>query len=550
MRPSSSRRQGAVQVLLAFLVFYAICAAQSRTESGGRPEFIHGTIVVVVSTRDGFVLAGDSQGSRGCKAAPGEYEKVFTLGKRSGIVVAGLIGSQVERDVASSIATVLHDRDERSKTVSTQPQATTAMDDFVFSIRDMMSLFDDSTKVSTPIAAASAVSINDQGSREWITLWLTPVRWKLSPPNEEWGVKVDHFDDSPVSQVVALGAGAPIVEEIISGGDPNDPNEDIGVKHYFRLKSEHRLPELTLGDGKLLAGFLVKAAISHAEAHPDECLGIGGDIQMLTITSQGVDWVEPLDKAKLAPAIPLYHVRISDSPMFGRIDGGQWVRTTVPPDTVVRFDGDADAIVSQPKFSGKCTFKLGAKAEERMPETAARLRSVFSPHCDVYRETAGGQIKLSEGAAVNPAASAVSEANEYGSLCDAVLKSRVKEFDAQLKAFGSTYETAEQEIVMQEWLAQTQPLPPTELNVMRFKQGLRDDDRWMSYQDEYQRRFVPPAVAIRHELIRRVSVPAQFVHPDGRTPFLRWFELANELDALADLLPDGKCDASQKAAKN
>jgi 20S proteasome alpha/beta subunit len=81
--------------LLSLIVLGCYCSPQvagpqQRQEIAAPnsvPNFLHGTIVVVVSTKDGFVLAGDSRASRaGCEAVPGEFEKVFSLGNRSGIV--------------------------------------------------------------------------------------------------------------------------------------------------------------------------------------------------------------------------------------------------------------------------------------------------------------------------------------------------------------------------------------------------------------------------------------------------------------------------------
>src|SRR5258707_5374820 len=115
-RSSSSRRGAAVQTLPAFLVLCAICLAQNQTDREARSNYIHGTIVVVVSTKDGFVLAGDSQGSSGCNPVPGEFEKVFALGKRSGLVLAGIIVStDADGQLRVTIAKRLHDVDERSK---------------------------------------------------------------------------------------------------------------------------------------------------------------------------------------------------------------------------------------------------------------------------------------------------------------------------------------------------------------------------------------------------------------------------------------------------
>jgi Proteasome subunit len=521
--------------------------------SGRDTNFIHGTIVVVVQTKDGFVLAGDSRGTDGnCQALPNEYEKVFSIGKQSGIVVAGLIGSWAGDDlgVADSLAGGLHDEDQASNTAPRQPEATRAAYAFLFSLRRIIGLFDASS--GPPPAAASAVSISDQGSLEWITLSLTPVRRRLNPSLEEWDYVVDHLVvNSPESKVIALGAGEPIVEDIINNGAASGAgSQDDSIKRYFMLRREHRLAELSLEDGERLARFLVNAAISFANAHPAQCFGIGGDIQMVAITKDGPRWALPLDKKKLARSWPPRYVRILNSPVTGRLDGGQWVRDTVPANGVVKFEGDADARVSQPKFDGKCTFMLGEKAEERMPEPSARLRSMFAPHCDVYRQTKSGPVKLSSAPPLPSESAPPIENNEDASLCNDTLRSKERELTTQLRAVATEHARAEQQIqfeeFQQELRASREKLPQEEIDVMRFKQRMLEDGRYIQFEDTYQRQFMPAAISIRHELIRRVSVPADLAHPDGRTPFLEWYELADELNALADLLPSGSCKAGQK----
>jgi 20S proteasome alpha/beta subunit len=100
------------------LLALGLCSIHLESARAGQPQlaksehpepaasFVHGTIVVVVATKDGFVLAGDSRGtSSGCTRIPGEFEKVFAVGKRSGIVVAGLIGSSdPTREIGEAVA--------------------------------------------------------------------------------------------------------------------------------------------------------------------------------------------------------------------------------------------------------------------------------------------------------------------------------------------------------------------------------------------------------------------------------------------------------------
>jgi hypothetical protein len=322
------------------------------------------------------------------------------------------------------------------------------------------------------------------------------------------------------------------------------------VKRYLLLKSENRLSELALADGVPLANVLVKAAILYSGAHSAECLGIGGDVQMLTVTAKGTERIHSLEKSKLAPPVPTYPVRVmGGSSMFGRVDGVLWARDSVSDGATITFSGDADAIVSQPRFEGKCAFVLAPGSQDRMPETAARLRAVFAPHCDVYQQTTqGDRLKLSAATASAHGPTPIDENDAYSSACNGALKSQAKALSAQLRTFGNEYSQQDLQLFLGLSQARRQAFTPEDRSVLALKWTLENQDRFMLNMDEYQRRFMPEAVKIRHELFKRVTVPADFVH--WKTSELQWHQLAGELDALADLLPDSKCGAGQEAAKN
>jgi hypothetical protein len=521
-------------LVLPALLMSFVAVAQTEPD----PSFVHGTIVVVVSTKDGFVLAGDSRGTgRNCQPLPGEYEKVFSVGPRSGIVVAGVIGSWLEQNVAESIAGMMHDAADYS---DRQPaEATSLIRDFSSGVEGVLALLDGAEEVPSPVAAASAVSISKSGGREWITLYLDPVRRLDSFGIERWAAKVDHFVDPPDSEVVALGAGQGLVERLIGrdSPDPDEPNsqQDI-MKRYYLLKREHQLSQLTLGDGQLLAQSLVKAVITFASEHPAQCFGIGGDVQVLDVTRDGMNWILPLDKSKLAPPTPSYRMRFVNSTMRGRLDGAQWVRGQMSANAAVTFSGDGDVAVVQPRFAGNCTFLLIDGAEIKMPSTAQKLRTIFAPHCDVYRETAIGRIPLST-APIRPQVHN-DRPNNYNSLSNAALRSKARELAVRIRAFATDFNNREEQARNRESAAERHMTQPEELNVLSCKEGLLRFDRAEQFSDEYQRRFVPEAVSLRHELIKRVPYPARAGRDAGfwNSPE-EMYQVADNLDSLTNALP-------------
>jgi len=144
-----------------------------------------------------------------------------------------------------------------------------------------------------------------------------------------WAPIVSSFVDPPASKVISLGAADDLVQGLmgLAAPEPNEPSSQTEImRRYYTLKRENKLSELTLSDGEALARLLVEHAIDFANTHPYPCRGIGGSIEMLTVTSKGVAWVQPPVISNLAPAPPVYRARYTDSDMLGNLDGTEWLR--------------------------------------------------------------------------------------------------------------------------------------------------------------------------------------------------------------------------------
>jgi hypothetical protein len=535
-----------------FLALIVLFLAGSLRPALGSPEdhaarasqrarnIVHGTIVIVVSTKDGFVLAGDSRGSRGCTAVPGEFEKVFSFGKRSAIVVAGMIASYDRTgELGEAIATQLHSLDQSVPASEAQPQATTTMWNFVDIISRESSLLDPDEPLGSPIAAASAVSINENGIPEWLTLNLAPVIRMHREGRRSVGVRVKSFADAPASRVQSLGSGSGVVQQLVGldhATAANAYSQKEIMQKYYSLKRIGKLADLTLDDGKELAHLLVEAAINYAATQP--CLGIGGSIDVLTITRTGTEWVQK--KSEIAPSPSAYRVRVVDSEMVGSLDGGEWLRGTVPANGTVTFSGNADVRLVSPKFEGPCTFLIGENAQRRMPAAADRLKATLKRSCDVYVQTGQGRVKVSSATqhVRQRPSSGTDYDREYSCLSNVHLRHVVSEFATRFKASIDANDGYEIRQRVQEEQALEQVRVREDRSVLSFKYDLLRMDRSSQWNSVYDSKIVPRASSMQHEMAKRLHETGHQTAAEGGWTTLDMYNVVGDLNALASKLPD------------
>ncbi len=85
-------------VHLILTVLLVSCGSGQVREQDAQPGIIHGTIDVVISTREGFVLATDSRGTtegRLEKTYTDDVQKLFLIGDHTACVIAGVSGSEL-----------------------------------------------------------------------------------------------------------------------------------------------------------------------------------------------------------------------------------------------------------------------------------------------------------------------------------------------------------------------------------------------------------------------------------------------------------------------
>jgi hypothetical protein len=441
-------------------------------------------------------------------------------------------------ELSEAVATQLHFLDEASRQGS-EPQATTVMWQFVQAVKNEAMLLDPDVALTSPVAAATAVSINEKGVSEWITLTLAPIMRTARGGTRHFDVALQSYiAEAPASKVQSLGSGRVVTEQLLSLGQSNAANpysQEPAMEKYYSLKASNKLSELSLEDGEKLARVLVEAAINYAAAKP--CLGIGGSVDVLSLTDGGTKWVHK--KTSIAPRPPMYVARILDSQMTGKIDGGEWVRGRVPVNATIVFNGDLETRVVQPKFEGPCNFEIGQNAEQRMPATTARLKATFGKACDVYVQSPSGRVSVSS-PPPQPVPSRPGYEHDYECMSNGQLKKTVLAFSNDLERSLASFEANEQQQRDEEWAALRQLPVQEQENVLGLKYDFLRIEALSQWDSNYESEIVPRAVALQHELIKRLHLSNerhQSAAEHGWTPS-EIYAVREDLEGLASRVPE------------
>jgi len=364
--------------------------AKSVTAQQIQSAYLHGTIDVVVSTKDGFVLATDSRATSSDGSHSDDAQKAFAVGSRAGCVVAGLIGAEMHMEgfeLRDAMGTHLTGLGERASRENRPVSATEIERTFSSGLDDVAGLLLPSREPQLQpsiVGAVSAVSISPDGQAEWVTFYL-PVDMRST----QTGAKYYYSIGSPIYMFrpLTLGLrfdiqalGFPFIAEqmLKANGPANDSfsSSPIMQKFYDRKRSGH-LDEFTLPEAVDLAKVLVRATIALAPAEA----GVGGAIDILSVTNTGVHWVER--KQTSAPFPPPIGVSVAFNEMSGgnqRLDGFQCVRCTFH-DTKFTYAGNGDVQLLGSTFDGRCQLTVLPGARQRMPMVVNRLERFFAGKC-------------------------------------------------------------------------------------------------------------------------------------------------------------------------
>jgi hypothetical protein len=148
------------------------------------------------------------------------------------------------------------------------------------------------------------------------------------------------------------------------------------MQRYYKLKRLGRLDQFTLKEGVLLARELIQATIDLAPP----AAGVGGPVDIATVTSRGVQWVQR--KAESAP-LPAPHGRVYDSKLsVQNLDGLECVRCDFT-DARLFYAGYRDVELVGSKFGGTCRLALAPEAGQRNPSAVARLKALVRGKCSI-----------------------------------------------------------------------------------------------------------------------------------------------------------------------
>jgi hypothetical protein len=355
-------------------------------------DFIHGTIDVVLMTREGFALATDSRVTHSDGTYSDDQQKAFVIGGRVVCVIAGVIGSEIGVDgfrLRDAIASHLAVLNSRASSLRGHLSALEVARTFEHGFQGVVGLLNPGTR-STPsiVAGVSIVSVSSEGEPEWTTFYL-PIDMRSS---SEGGPYLTTGAPFYLYHPLNLGLrfdieaiGYPEVVRVLVRAD--SPGSDAYssseiMRKFYALKAEGRLDQLRLAEAAELARTLVDATI--ALAPPGA--GVGGPVDVITVSRDGVTWLQK--KHNPAPIPPPYRLRLfSSSVSKGRqeLDGLECVRCTFT-DVDFTYRGDADVQLIGCEFEGSCKLTLSDDAMRKNPRAVQRLRKLLSGKCEVIEE--------------------------------------------------------------------------------------------------------------------------------------------------------------------
>jgi len=354
------------------------------------PEYTHtgmvqGSIGVIISTTEGFVLATDSRLTTTTDSGTSysdDAQKLFPIGTHTACVVAGLQSSKVGSGVlrpANAIGTTLLTLDRlafRSR-ITAENIATS----FYLGMQQIGELGNWPRNEIPQAGELSVVSINPDGTSDWIS---------VSVPLKATGSNSDGRLSAGISKYSIRATGKPlhfaldvigqraIADRMLQANSPAQDKHTQSpiMTRYYRLKRAGDLDRFALAEAVILARELVQATIDLAPRSG----GVGGPIDIATVTRNGFHCIQR--KCRVAP-VPSTKVKVTDStfgPYQQDLDNLQCINCDFT-DTQMFFAGTADVQLLNSKFGGKCQLVLRSGAKSRRPHTVEALRNLIGQQC-------------------------------------------------------------------------------------------------------------------------------------------------------------------------
>jgi hypothetical protein len=355
-------------------------------------SLLHGTLDVVISTKEGFVLAADSRLTHEHGAEPPTYtddtQKLFTLGPRAAVVMAGLAGTDMKMSgfrLSPQMGSQLVALDEAVTKLKREAPALWLARFFAGGFEGVVGLAATTTEPNKLVGQAEVVSILEDGHAEWVSVRLKPQLiqddlgdfYAVAPPQyiQHDLSKGLHFNVWPIGQPT-------VVLQLTSASAPIDNgfSNSAVMRKYYSRKAASKLDDYTLTEAIELAMGLETES---ARALPRKA-GVGGPIDVLTLTKKGPEWIQR--KSNSAPFPPLYKGQYSRGIDFNSnvddIDGLHCVHCMFS-DEELYYLGREDVELLDPRIVGTCHLRITKRAVTRAPDVVEQLKSGLRGKCEV-----------------------------------------------------------------------------------------------------------------------------------------------------------------------
>ena len=346
----------------------------------------HGSIGIVISTKDGFVLAADSR-LTGEDGNRDNGRKLYTIGNDIACVIAGTVEAEVHSgtppyqfELRDALGSHLLNLDEVARQGGPVTSAQDVIPAVAFGVSRILGLAQGNSSIQAgPFVEAICASVASDGSREWIRNDVPIIEeasgseraFKVGPVQRKMHSDTTSFNFDVIGQELIpyklLGAD-------VASDDPH--TRTPALLRFYQLKRKHRLNEFMLKDAVLLAREMVQATIDLS----DEKAGVGGPIDIATITRRGVRWIQRKCDSEL---LQRTHFRIYDSRLtLQTLDNIECVRCDFT-NARLFYAGDADVQLVEAKLGGSCRLAIAPDADKKNPQALAKLKSLVQGHCRI-----------------------------------------------------------------------------------------------------------------------------------------------------------------------
>ncbi len=252
-------------------------------------DVMQGSVDVVISTRDGFVLATDSRLTRQFESQityTDDTQKLYPIGAHTACVVAGVQGATRGTDIlqaAASVGATFISLNKRA--LQNEVSAAAIKAGFAFALELIGHLIDPRYQSAGLTAELSFVSVNSDGTLDWNSARIPFVRSSResaltagTPIYTKRLRKIPGFDIEVIGQRAVANS---LLSATRSGHDRQSRSKMM--RRYYRWKNAGQLDRFTLDEAVVLARELVQATIDLAP----RSAGVGGPVDIATLNQSG-----------------------------------------------------------------------------------------------------------------------------------------------------------------------------------------------------------------------------------------------------------------------